>query len=189
MSGNQPKLLSGRVKKVPATNADPSRYTWLDLKNAEPDLGVPTSNGSFFVSNTDGTRSWTDTILLTGSGIDIDGELNANSVGIDSTLVIDSANITTTSNTQTQLYSFATATYEMARVIISATSNSERHSTELLVNHNSSNAFATEYATVITNSDLFSVDVDVNASNVRILVTSASSASTTIKAFVNLVTV
>ena len=148
MSGNQPKLLSGRVKKVPATNADPNRYTWLDLRNAEPDLGVPTSNGSFFVSNTDGTRSWTDTILLTDSGIDIDGELNANSVGIDSTLVIDSANITTTSN-----------------------------------------AFATEYATVTTNADLFSVDVDVNASNVRILVTSASSASTTIKAFINLVTV
>lgn len=73
MAENKLKLLSGRVKKVPSTEADSNRYNWLNLQNAEPDLGVPTSNGSFFVSTVDGTRSWTDTITLTNDGINVDG--------------------------------------------------------------------------------------------------------------------
>jgi hypothetical protein len=61
------KLLSGRVKKVPSANADSNRYDWLNLQNAEPDLGVPTSNGSFFTSGIDGTRFWSDTITVSGN--------------------------------------------------------------------------------------------------------------------------
>ena len=37
------ELLSGRVKKVTGTSLDSTRYEFLDLKNAEPDLGFPTS--------------------------------------------------------------------------------------------------------------------------------------------------
>jgi len=62
-----PFLISGTVKKTPSANADPNRYTWLDLQNAEPDLGVPASNGSLFVSSTTGTRSWSNTITITGA--------------------------------------------------------------------------------------------------------------------------
>ena len=62
-----PRLISGIVKKTPAANADPNRYAWLDLTNAEPDLGVPSSNGSLFISTVDGTRSWSNTITITGS--------------------------------------------------------------------------------------------------------------------------
>jgi hypothetical protein len=61
------RLISGTIKKTPAANADPNRYTWLNLQNAEPDLGVPASNGSLFVSTVDGTRSWTDTITIAGA--------------------------------------------------------------------------------------------------------------------------
>jgi hypothetical protein len=65
--GTNSGLISGRVKKVPATNADPNRYNWLNLQNAEPDLGVPTSNGSFFTSDSNGTRSWSNTIVVSNS--------------------------------------------------------------------------------------------------------------------------
>jgi hypothetical protein len=61
------RLISGTIKKTPSANADPNRYTWLNLQNAEPDLGVPSSNGSLFVSSTTGTRSWTDTITIAGA--------------------------------------------------------------------------------------------------------------------------
>ena len=61
------RLLSGRVKKVPSANADANRYNWLNLQNAEPDLGVPESNGSFFTSTVDGTRIWSDTITVDGN--------------------------------------------------------------------------------------------------------------------------
>lgn len=54
------QLLSGRVKKVPATEADPGRYEFLELSQAEPDLGVPASNGQVLRSTTTGQRSWVD---------------------------------------------------------------------------------------------------------------------------------
>lgn len=65
--GTNTGLISGRVKKVPAANADPNRYNWLNLQNAEPDLGVPTSNGSFFTSDSNGSRSWSNTIVVSSN--------------------------------------------------------------------------------------------------------------------------
>ena len=57
-----PKIgpLSGKVKKVPSTQADANRYEFLDLQNAEPDLGVPSSNGYVLTSDIDGNRTWFD---------------------------------------------------------------------------------------------------------------------------------
>ena len=55
------ELLSGRVKKVVGTNLDSSRYSFLDLKNAEPDAGFPASTNSLLASTSTGTRSWLST--------------------------------------------------------------------------------------------------------------------------------
>jgi len=82
MAANDLKLLSGRVKKVSPTEVDANRYDWLNLQNAEPDLGVPSSNGSFFVSTVDGTRSWTDKLNTTANGVSINGELVSNSLTV-----------------------------------------------------------------------------------------------------------
>jgi hypothetical protein len=51
-------LLSNRVKKNPATNADTNRYQYLDLENAEPDLGVPEFQNGIAASSTTGGRKW-----------------------------------------------------------------------------------------------------------------------------------
>ena len=50
--------LSGKVAKTPSTEADPDRYDFLDLANAEPDLGVPTMDNAISASNTTGDRVW-----------------------------------------------------------------------------------------------------------------------------------
>ena len=50
--------LSGKVVKIPSTEADPDRYEFLDLANAEPDLGVPTLNNAISTSSTTGQRAW-----------------------------------------------------------------------------------------------------------------------------------
>lgn len=50
--------LSGKVVKTPSTEADSNRYDFLDLENAEPDLGVPTMNNAISTSNTTGQRVW-----------------------------------------------------------------------------------------------------------------------------------
>lgn len=50
--------LSGKVIKTPSTQADPERYNYLDLSNAEPDLGVPSMDHAVATSNTTGQRVW-----------------------------------------------------------------------------------------------------------------------------------
>jgi len=52
------RLLSERVKKVPATDVSEDRYLFLKLSEAEPDLGVPPSSGYVLTSTTTGIRSW-----------------------------------------------------------------------------------------------------------------------------------
>jgi hypothetical protein len=83
------QLLSSRVKKTPSTSADIGRYTFLDLKNAEPDAGVPashTSSRGIFASDTSGTRDW----LYADAGLSVDTgtgfiTVNENTVFIDTT--------------------------------------------------------------------------------------------------------
>ena len=53
------KLTSGRVEKVDSANVSADRYQFLSLKEAEPDLGLPTTAGQVFTSNTTGSRYWT----------------------------------------------------------------------------------------------------------------------------------
>ena len=52
------QLLSNRVEKTPATEVSADRYQFLTLAEAEPDLGVPASNGYILSSTTAGVRSW-----------------------------------------------------------------------------------------------------------------------------------
>jgi len=65
------KLISGRVQKTSPVNADPNRYTWLNLENAEPDLGAPLVSGSFFTSAANGQRTWSSTITVSGNTANI----------------------------------------------------------------------------------------------------------------------
>ena len=52
------RLLSGRIKKKIGTELSEIRHDYLDLSEAEPDLGFPDNNNSVLLSNTDGTRRW-----------------------------------------------------------------------------------------------------------------------------------
>ena len=52
------KLISGRIKKTPSANVSASRYDFLKLSEAEPDLGLPAANGYILSGNVDGTRLW-----------------------------------------------------------------------------------------------------------------------------------
>lgn len=58
------ELFSGKVLKVTGNDLSPTRYKWLKLSEAEPDLGTATVDGSFLIGNTDNTRSWTPNVFL-----------------------------------------------------------------------------------------------------------------------------
>ena len=56
------RLLSGRVKKVSGSQLDANRHRYLNLSNAEPDLGYPNATGSVLISTNTGTRFWSQTL-------------------------------------------------------------------------------------------------------------------------------
>jgi len=94
---------------------------------------------------------------------------------------------TTTATTQVNLTTFSTTTYAGAEVNIMAISNGERHITKLLITHDGTTAYATEYGEIVTNASLASYDVDINAGNLRVRVTPASATSTVFNTSVMLI--
>lgn len=65
--------LSGKVEKTPSTEADPDRYQFIDLSNAEADLGVPNLNNAIATSTTTGKRVWVN--LSSDFEVDSSGNL------------------------------------------------------------------------------------------------------------------
>ena len=92
-----------------------------------------------------------------------------------------SANVTTTSITQTSLITFPTTSYGSGKFLIQATRGSLRQVTELLVVHDGTNVYATEYAIVRTGDNLFNIDVENTTGIIAVTATSTSANSTTYK--------
>ena len=97
MRNNSLSLLSGRVKKTSAINAASDRYTWIDLKNTEPDAGVPTLHAStrgLFGSDINGTRQW----FYADAGLSVDTSTGFITVNEDTVYIDTSGFINTTSD-------------------------------------------------------------------------------------------
>ena len=64
------KLISGRVPRIPSANVRADRYEFLEISEAEPDLGLPSQLGQVFTSDLSGNRYWTrlDTANVTENG-------------------------------------------------------------------------------------------------------------------------
>jgi len=85
---------------------------------------------------------------------------------------------TTTATTETAIATYVAAEYTAMELTVVADSGGERTITKLLVVHNGTTASATQYGEVSTATVLSTYDVDVSGSNVRLLATPASAAST-----------
>lgn len=106
---------------------------------------------------------------------------NVKSLLIDNVSLTDTSSITTTSTSPTTLATFSSSSYGSGRFLIQATQGTARQITEILVVHNGTNADATEYGTIITDSALFSAEVSLSGGIVYITITSTSATSTTYK--------
>ena len=71
------RLLSGRVKKITGSELDLDRSQFLNLANAEPDLGNPNFDGSILVADIDGNRYWSPSIRADVTGNIFLGSINS----------------------------------------------------------------------------------------------------------------
>ena len=123
---------------------------------------------------------------LSGNNIGLDsaqvnGLIAASPSGTDSASVLSLVNgyivqsdsdFTTTGANQI-IDTFSASTYRTAKYIVqfSHPSDSKYHSTEVLLMHDGTTVYMTEYAEVKTDSSLGSIDADISGGNVRLLVT------------------
>jgi hypothetical protein len=90
MSINTTKLLSGRSPVVPYANLDSSRYEFLALGQAEPNLGAG-DNNSILTISTNNTRVWSNSITL--SSVSVSGNVTGGNL-LTSGLISASSNVT-----------------------------------------------------------------------------------------------
>tara|TARA_Y100000389_G_scaffold178315_1_gene191374 strand:+ start:1908 stop:2651 length:744 start_codon:yes stop_codon:yes gene_type:complete len=98
-------------------------------------------------------------------------------------------NLTTTATTEVDLDTFPLLSYRSAKYHIQASQGTNYHATEVMVIHNSTNAYFSQFGDIYTNNSLFSLSVDTNSGNVRLRVTPASTSSTVFKISRNLLKV
>jgi hypothetical protein len=167
------KLFDGlETEPTTTVNLSGGNYALADLQIGDLTSSTLTAGGLSYPSS-DGSNGQ----VLTTNG---SGTLSFQDAGSGLT----SGSITTTSTAQATLDSFAIASYRSVKYQVQATDSTsgEYHVIEILVLHNGTTAYHTQYGEMHTGSNpLGTFTVDINISSARLRVTPASSNSTVYK--------
>ena len=145
-----------------------SQVLTFDTTNGWQAESIPTINTLGDIANV------TITSAASGEVLSWNGSAWVNSV----LEAFDTQTATTTATTQTSIATYATASYDGIKAVITADDGTERSITEIVITHDGTTAVATEYAQLNTATALATFDVDISGGNVRILATPAAATST-----------
>jgi hypothetical protein len=107
---------------------------------------------------------------------------------LDSLYLLDANTFTTSSTAQVSVDSFASATYRSAKYQAQITSGSSYHVIELLLVHNGTTVYLSQYGEIFTGVSLGTFDATITTGTLNLLFT-PTNAITTIKVAKNLITV
>lgn len=138
--------------------------------------GVP-ANDIIVLQYSGGAVTNTSTLWLVANA----AHIAANSV-INGTAVVEQINlpeanlssnlIVTSTNTANQVLDlFSTTDFRSVKYLVQVTSGSDYQVSELMLLHNDSNSYITEYGLITTNSSLMTYDSEISSGNVRLLMT------------------
>jgi hypothetical protein len=182
---------SGFLKKTGAdtytvdTNTYLTGYTETDTLATVTGRGATTSTAVTFTSTTDSTSLTTGAVQVSG-GLAVTKNLVVGGEHINTTnagTVISSANAVQASVSTvnaTPVDSWAVGTYRSAKYLVQITQGSNYQVSELLVIHNGTTTFMTEFAVLETNGALGTFTSDVSGGNARLIVTMGSATAATI---------
>jgi hypothetical protein len=120
----------------------------------------------------------TNPTTLAGYGITDAVSSTGNSLPVTYGNISSAQLITSTTSANQVVDSFSTSTYRTVKYLVQATSSTSYQSSEIMIIHNGTTAFISEYGTVMTNTSLASFDADVSGGNVRLLVTPTNAVTT-----------
>lgn len=172
-----------------------STYDNIIVVNADV-TGAPSDNGGLFVNRgssadvgvrfNETTDRWettvdgTNYINLPNQALDTDSEVQFSAVNFDSDRArINTSQTTTTSTTTTSLFTFGTTSFRTMKATVSIARGTDYQAIEVLITHNGTTAYMTQYGEIITNTSLATLSVDISGGLVRLRGTSASATSTT----------
>jgi hypothetical protein len=154
----------------------------------DTDFGDNDESASNLIFETTNGGSASDKMIITGRGdigigtinptakLDVEGNIRLQSVNRDYV----TSTLTTTS--ETAVATLSSTTYRSAKFMIQVTRGSEYQVTEALMIHDGTDAFVTVYGTMFTGSTaLATFDADISGGSMRLLATSATTASTVYK--------
>jgi hypothetical protein len=141
--------------------------------------GVRLSNGLDYTATNGSTITISETVFA-GSVVEVVSLASAALLNQALEIQTESIALTTTDADQ-PVASFPSADYRTAKFLVQMThASAGYHATEVLLIHNGTTVFTTEYATIFTGSSLGTVDAQISSGNVQLLVTPANT-NTTVK--------
>jgi hypothetical protein len=144
-------------------------------------FGTVISTGRVVISNTTGSGTTSTGSFVVSGGAGIAGTLNAVSFGVRDLTALFSANLTTSANTTNQvLHSLPYADFKTAKYVVQCISGSDLQAQELLLIHNGTNVYMTEYSQVLgpSNTPITTFDARISGSSLELLVSPVNSITT-----------
>jgi hypothetical protein len=144
-------------------------------------FGTVITSGPAVISSSAGSATTSDGALVVHGGIGVSGTVNASSVGIaDLTSLFSGYLLTSTTTANQVLHTFDSTIYRTAKYVIQVISGIEVHALEILLTHDGTDVYMTEYAQVLgsTNLILSTFDAQVNMSGMVELLVTPVNAST-----------
>jgi hypothetical protein len=181
-------VTGGDIKVGSAVTISQDNIFTTGIVTATTFVGNITGNVTGNTSGSSGSctgNAATATLATNASGLTGYPSITVGTVTAASVILNDGAVLsgvsTTSSTSQTAINTFAAATYRSAKYNIQVVRGSSYQTSEVLVIHDGSNSYGTEYAVIKTGNSLASFDTDINSGNVRLLATPTSGDSTTFK--------
>ena len=131
------------------------------------------------ITNTTASTSNTSGALIVDGGVGVAGAVYATSFNINGVYdQISSTLVTSNTNANQVALSINASSYRTAKIVVQVTSGSNYHSQEILMVHDDSQAYMTEYAIVNTGAIGSTFDGDISGGNMRFLVTPTNAVTT-----------
>ena len=161
---------------VTISHADTSNQanTSFDINEFITDLNL--DQFGHVISATKETRNFLTLEDADERYVNITGDTMTGNLVVQGTISQDHASYTTDiatteTTSSTEIWNFDSTIFNSAEVIIAATQGINRHITKLLIVHNDTTAFATEFGTIATNTNLATYEVSLSGGNVILTAT------------------
>ena len=175
----QQYVYSGLTNATSVSGADDNSLTLAyDIGKVEVYAnGVRLVDGSDYAATNGTSIVFQGSQTITGTG-EVVSLSRASFADHDSLKPVSTSFTATTANQVAD--TFPAQSYRTAKYLVQMTSGSNFHATEVLLIHDGTTVYMTEFGTIFSNASLGTIDGDINSGSVRLLVTPAN-ANTTIK--------